>query len=171
MTPIVALPLAIELVPVSCWYRNVRANVSPLTWSALQRLAFAAAGGRCEICGGVGPTHPVECHEVWHFDDRLRVQRLDRLIALCPLCHRVKHMGFTLAQGRADRTEEALAWFCRINDVGPAVAVSHIQSVFAEYQARSQHRYQLDVELLRRYSVDIDSRGVELGHAPTGIEY
>lgn len=163
-------PLQVELVPSTSWYRNVRSNVSSATWAALQRLTFTAAGRQCEICGGVGPAHPVECHEVWKYDDRLRLQKLVRLIALCPRCHRVKHIGLTLAQGRRDRTEEALEWFCHVNQVAPHVALAHIQSVFAEHQIRSQHRYQLDVELLRRYGVDLDSRGVELGHTPTAMD-
>lgn len=171
MATVIALPLQVELVPSSCWYRNVRSNVSPGTWTMLQRNTFVAAGYRCEICDGVGPTHPVECHEVWEFDDRLRLQKLVRLIALCPRCHRVKHIGHTLAHGRSDRTEEALGWFCEVNQVPPVTALAHIQSVFDQHGIRSQQRYQLDVELLRQYGIDLDGRGVERGHTPTAIEY
>jgi hypothetical protein len=171
MVSVVTFPLAVELVPATSWYRNVRSQVSLGTWDALQRVTFAAAGNRCEICSGVGPTHPVECHEVWNYDDRMRLQTLTRLIALCPRCHRVKHLGFTLARARPDRVEEALAWLCHVNGVSPDIGLSHVRSVFAQYQARSQHTYQLDVGFLRRVGVDLDSRGIERGHVPTGVEY
>lgn len=164
------LPLRVELVPGSCWYRNVRANVSPSTWARLQQMTFMPAKSRCQICAGVGASHPVECHEVWHYDDRLRVQTLRQLIALCPRCHRVKHLGLALALGQQDRIEESLAWFCSVNQVSPGVALAHIQAVFAEHAGRSSFRYQLDVGLLRQYGIDLDSRGIERGHAPTAID-
>src|SRR3989344_4305266 len=74
--------LTIELVPRSCWYSNVRSNVSEATWSRLKSLCFRAADYRCEICSNRGPHHPVECHEIWHYDDHRLIQRLDRLVAL-----------------------------------------------------------------------------------------
>lgn len=170
MLTAINFPLRVELVPGSCWYRNVRSNVCPTTWLALQRRTFFAAKYRCEICDGTGSAHPVECHEVWAYDDRLRIQKLVRLIALCPRCHRVKHIGLALAQGRRDRLEESMAWFCQVNQVAPNIALAHIQSAFAEHAARSVHRYQLDVELLRQYGIDLDSRGIERGHTPTPID-
>ena len=39
-------------------------------------------------------------HEVWDYDDARRVQRLVRLIALCPACHEVKHLGLAAKRGR-----------------------------------------------------------------------
>lgn len=36
---------------------------------------------------------PVECHEVWDYDDDRKIQRLERRVALCPACHEVKHAG------------------------------------------------------------------------------
>lgn len=169
--PTAPFPLTIELVPATSWYRNVRANVSERAWSSLQRLTFTAAGHRCEVCTGVGPRHPVECHEVWHYNDRLRLQQLVRLIALCPECHRVKHLGHTLATGRRDAVESAIAWFCSVNRVPPGTAIAHLQFAFAEHQRRSQVTYQLDVRLLRRYGIALDARGIEVGHHPTGLDY
>lgn len=169
--PTSVLPLTVELVPATSWYRNVRANVSERSWAALQRLTFTTSGYRCEICTGVGPRHPVECHEIWRFDDRLRLQQLVRLIALCPSCHCVKHLGHTLAAGKRDAVETAFAWFCHVNRTPPHAAIAHLQSVFAEHEERSRVTYQLDVRLLRRYGIDLDAHGVEVGHRPTGLEY
>jgi hypothetical protein len=76
--------LTVELVPSTCWYTNVRSNVSKAVWDRLRRRVAAEAGKRCEICGGRGRRWPVECHEVWHYDDATKVQRLERLVALCP---------------------------------------------------------------------------------------
>ena len=60
--------LTIELVPESCWYSNVRSEVSKATWDVLRKAAYKKAGYVCEICGGKGPTYPVACHEMWSYD-------------------------------------------------------------------------------------------------------
>src|SRR5207302_1396445 len=79
--------LTVELVPSSCWYTNVRSHVPKTVWDRLRRQVAAEAGNRCEICGGRGRRWPVECHEVWEYDDDEKIQRLQRLVALCPACH------------------------------------------------------------------------------------
>src|SRR6266487_2075486 len=95
-----AARLTVELVPETSWYNNVRALVDELGWDRIRRQMYRQADYRCEICGGRGPEHPVECHEVWRYDDRTRVQLLVRMIALCPVCHQVKHIGLANGQGR-----------------------------------------------------------------------
>ena len=80
-----------------------------LGWDRIRRQVYRQANYRCEVCGGRGPEHPVERHEVWRYDDRARVQALVRMIALCPSCHGVKHMGFAHARGTSAEAREHLA--------------------------------------------------------------
>jgi 5-methylcytosine-specific restriction endonuclease McrA len=95
--------LTVELVPSTRWYTNVRSNVPKAVWDRLRRQVAAEAGQRCKICGGRGRRWPVECHEVWHYDDATKVQRLERLVALCPACHEVKPAGLTSRRGASTR--------------------------------------------------------------------
>ena len=53
--------LTIELVPSTCWFSNVRSNISKQDWDRLRKETYKKANYRCEICGGVGRNHPVEC--------------------------------------------------------------------------------------------------------------
>ncbi|UXF74652.1 hypothetical protein K7574_21395 (plasmid) [Stenotrophomonas maltophilia] len=160
--------LTIELIPSSCWYKNVRSNVRVATWSRLQSLISTASGGRCEVCGGQGPQHPVECHEVWTFDDRLLRQRLDRLVALCPACHGVKHLGRWLARGQVQRP---LAWYCHVNHVTPAEAAAAVRAALELNAQRSRRQYRLDVSWLQRVDVDLAANGVEVGHTSVALDY
>ncbi len=57
--------LTIELVPSTSWYNNVRSIVTRAQWDKLRAIVYDKAWHLCEICEGVGPKHPVECHEVW----------------------------------------------------------------------------------------------------------
>lgn len=155
------MKLEIELVPTTCWYSNVRSNVSPETWHRLQQATFKAAGHVCEICGGTGDGHIVEAHEEWIYDDHRMIQRLDRLICLCPHCHEVKHIGLAIQSGHAKR---ALTWLVDVNEVPPAEALAYIERAFKIHEIRSRFAWKLDIELLpRQYGVKLDKRGVELG--------
>ncbi|MGH9120393.1 MAG: hypothetical protein ACRDYC_00370, partial [Acidimicrobiales bacterium] len=80
--------LLIELTPVSSWDRSVRGLLTAAQW-AIVRQAVCLTVDRCEICG-VKVQAPVECHEVWDYDDDLAQQTLVRMATLCSPCHLVK---------------------------------------------------------------------------------
>lgn len=86
--------LETELVPEALWGKSLREQY-PTQWGKLKGMARAWAGSKCEICGGTGTKYPVEIHEVWEYTvtDMNGLQRLLRLIALCPACHAAKHYG------------------------------------------------------------------------------
>ncbi len=149
--PPVVLPparLTVELVPKTSWYNNVRALVDELGWDRIRRQVYRQADYRCEICGGRGPEHPVECHEVWRYDDRTRMQMLVRMIALCPACHQVKHLGFANVKGKG---QQARAHLARVNGWTLEQADAHISEAFRVWAQRSQGSWTLDLEGLRPY--------------------
>jgi hypothetical protein len=144
--------LTVELVPSTCWYTNVRSNVPKAVWDRLRRRVAAEAGRRCEICGGRGRRWPVECHEVWHYDDATRVQRLERLVVLCPACHEVKHAGLASKRGRLDSVVRHLA---AVNGWSAEDAELYLESAFETWATRSRHEWTLDISVLRtRYGLD-----------------
>ena len=91
------MKLTIELVPSTSWGNNLRseANLSKDRWDTLRRQSYRKAGYRCEICSEKGPTHPVECHEIWHYDDETKTQTLKGLISFMS----------NLSQGKASRKD------------------------------------------------------------------
>ena len=52
--------LTIELVPKGQWGTNLRSRLPKAEWDRLRKAQYQAAGYVCEICGGEGPSHPVE---------------------------------------------------------------------------------------------------------------
>lgn len=138
-----------EIVPSTCWWSNVRSHVAPAVWERLRRTTAEAAGNRCEICGGRGWRHPVECHEVWDCDDVRRVQRLVRLIALCPACHEVKRLGLAAKRGPQ---HAALAHLAEVNGWteadAEAYAEAYAEVVFEQWAGRSRHDWSLDCTVL-----------------------
>ena len=78
------LKLQIELVPDSCIYSNVRAIIKRSQWDKLRKKIGEKSNFLCEICGGKGTLHPVECHEVWIYDEKVKTQRLNFLQSPAP---------------------------------------------------------------------------------------
>jgi hypothetical protein len=139
--------LTIELVPTTAWFKNVRSEVTPKEWDILRRRTYSQASYRCEICGGRGRKWPVECHEVWDYNDETKVQTLVRLIALCPLCHAVKHIGGQQAKSKA-AGERALKHLMKVNGWGRSKANAYIQHCYKVWNERSHHDWALDITWL-----------------------
>jgi len=140
--------LAIELIPKSMWGFNVRSEVSRQDWDRIRVPVYTAAGNRCEICGGQGTQHAVECHEVWEFIEEQHVQRLARLIALCPACHQVKHFGRAVVLGFEG---DATAHLMKVNRWDLPTARRYISAAGREWQRRSEYEWTLDLAALSRY--------------------
>jgi hypothetical protein len=143
--------LTVDRIPTSCHCSNVRSTVSEGVWNRLRRRVHRQAGSRCEICGGVGSGHPVEAHEAWEFDEAERMQRLVRMIALCPACHEVKHFGRAAQRGRA---EDARAHLARVNAWSEDQVEEHLRLTETIWRRREEiEDWGLDLAALLDYGV------------------
>lgn len=148
--------LTIELVPSTCWYSNVRSSLPKKEWDRLRKESYAKAGYCCEICGQKGTDqgykHPVECHEIWEYNDKTKTQTLRGLISLCPRCHQVKHIGRTTILGMQDI---ALTHMQEVNGWTHKQVVDYLAESFAIHSLRSKHEWTLNIDLLAEdYGVD-----------------
>lgn len=137
-----------ELVPSTCWFSNVRSEVSRAQWEKCKTLVRERSGDRCEICGGVGKKWPVEAHEKWHYDDQTHVQTLRGLIALCPLCHNVKHLGLTMRRG-PKALIRAITHLSEVNQWDEATVMAYVHQAFYVQEQRSLHSWTLDISYLQ----------------------
>jgi len=158
--------LHIELVPRTAWGVNLRSALSKAGWDKLRKATYRKAGYVCEICGGKGPRHPVECHEIWEYEDikgrrgdqGVPIQRLVGLVALCPACHEVKHFGRATVTGKRDR---AFRHLMRVNGWDPGQARRHVREAKDLWDARSYWRWELDLSWLETQGVAIPEQGRE----------
>ena len=102
--------LNFELVPEACWYSNLRSVLTPAQWDVVRKDAYARAKGRCMICGAYTPR--LEGHERWSYHDKIALQKLEEVVALCKRCHEVVHIGRTQLMGRG---LEAMEHFIKVN--------------------------------------------------------
>lgn len=134
--------LSIELVPKPLWYINLRSALTPSQWDTLRKACYKRAGHKCEICGGKGQKWPVECHEIWEYDDIACVQTLVGLIALCPDCHQVKHIGFAEQNGKL---KEAMNHLAKVNQWPEVITREYVIEQFALWKKRSQFSWKCDL--------------------------
>jgi len=52
------MKLTIELVPKTCFFSNVRSEISATLWDILRKETYRKANYRCEICNGKGEKWP-----------------------------------------------------------------------------------------------------------------
>jgi hypothetical protein len=93
----------------------------------------------------------VEAHEEWQYDEGSGVQRLERLIALCPACHEVKHIGRTTNIGRGPEARQHLA---NVNGWTRREAGMYVAAVMYEWAQRSKRDWRLDLSALADYGIE-----------------
>lgn len=148
--------LTVELIPKTCHYSNVRTTIKSTDWDKIRMIVYQKALYKCEICGDTGLRqgykHSVECHEIWKYDDKKKVQKLIGLIALCPLCHQVKHAGRSLFMGKQNQLIQRLI---RINEWDETKAKEYLAESFEINKERSQHEWTLDLKLITKSPFNI----------------
>ncbi len=144
--------LSVDLVPLSACSSNLRSVLSDAEWELCKRFAKNKSANVCSICGGVGPKHPVECHERWKFDEETGVQSLITLEALCPDCHEVTHMGLARKLGKATY---AMSHLRNVNRWDQETAEMHTREAFALGERRSKRTWILDVSWLKETGIKL----------------
>src|SRR5438128_1335706 len=142
--------LTVELIPKSTWGSNLKRLLKRSEWDKIRKITYAAAAHRCEICGGVGKHYAVACHEGWIFEEKYSLQTLVGLVALCPACHEVKHLGRAELIGRGF---EARAHLAKINGWSEQEANAYLSVVAAVWKIRSNRRWYLDVSWLKQFGI------------------
>lgn len=146
------LRLTLDLIPKSTFNNNVRAIVSKKQWDYIRSQVYSEAYNICEICGGIGPKHPVEAHEIFSYNDKTLVQKLEKIIALCPNCHMCKHMGLAEIMGKKIIAKQHLM---HVNKMTKKQANIYIAECFKIWKERSNKNWILDLTHLKKYGIDI----------------
>ncbi len=137
---VAGLRLSVELVPSTSWYSNLRKAMPQSEWDRLRRKVYADYGHKCGICGAKGR---MNCHEIWVYNDDSQLQTLSGFIALCDLCHHVKHIGLAgilAAEGKLDY-EKVVKHFMEVNDCGRKTFDEHKSVAFEVWRRRSRHSW------------------------------
>lgn len=147
-------------LPETTWYDNVRSTISDSQWQEIKRTVAQENGNRCNCCGGRGKEWPVECHEIWEFNDALGVQKLVGLKALCPPCHEVVHIGLANMNSRAD---QAINHMVRVTGLPRDRCVDMENEALNTAERRSRRNWKIDISFLSDFKPrDTNARNKEI---------
>jgi hypothetical protein len=135
------LKLTCDLVPRPCWWGSLRDNTSRANWDNIRMQTYADYNHRCGICGDTPKR--LEAHEIWEYDESNYTQTLKGTIALCPMCHCIKHYGLTtikIDQGLIN-PKDVGTHFLSVNQCSNQVFHDHVKEAFEEWDRRSQYTW------------------------------
>lgn len=144
-----ALRLTIDLVPKSSWGKSL-ANIMPKKdWDKLRQKVYREYGDKCGICGlprARNRKGSLNCHEIWRFNDKRHIQKLIGLIALCNMCHWVKHIGLAGTLASEDRLDlgKVVKHFMKVNKCRKKVFEEYKSLALAQWRERSKHEWEID---------------------------
>ena len=151
------MKLEIDLVPSTAWYSNLRTKIPSQEWDKIRKQSYANANYRCQICGSDGKDQilvtkgslngTLNCHEIWEYDDKKHIQKLNGFLALCNDCHMIKHIGFGMIQalkGLLDM-DKLINHFTKINQVNRKTFDKHHEISFEVWRERSKHKWTTDL--------------------------
>lgn len=137
------LKLTAELVPDTCWYKNMRSEFPRSVWDKIRMEQYESQEYRCGICK-CEAKGKLDCHEVWEFDDINQIQKLQGFIALCKLCHAVKHFGRIAMLDEKVRSQVE-KHFMRLNECDLKSFKTHGDQAMAQWIERSSHAWNFDL--------------------------
>lgn len=130
-----SLKLTIELIPETSWYDNARNLMGKEKWNELRKRVLRDYGNMCGICGN---PPPLECHEMWNFDDKNHTQKLTGFIALCRKCHAVKHVGLSELRGK-----DVVEHFMKVNKCDKKTFENERRKAYELFEKRSKESYRV----------------------------
>ncbi len=171
------VPLMAEMIPESSFGASLTNLLTEPAWKEIRQQSYRAAGHVCQCCGE--SSGPLECHEVWSFEDEPRPdgwsqQSLRHLLALCRECHELFHPGLANIRGRSDAVIERIKAVNEWSSREQSIAAHHSNQAYVE---RSRSRWSLDLSILEadrplplkpHWSFD-EGSGVLAAHTRTGL--
>ena len=141
------LKLDFEILPSGAWNFNLRTQTSKKAWDVVRKDAYQKSNYRCSICGSKPKI--LHAHEKWHFDIKTHTQKLVDVIAVCPACHLVIHIGRTQLIGKEDI---AIRHFKKVNNVDFSAYTKALSRANTENISLSNiDDWQLDLSYLKKF--------------------
>lgn len=172
-------PFAFPPIAAKAAGQNLWTLFDKATWDHVRTTSYARAGHRCMLCGEQAPRPadgnsrrgPVDAHEVWSWsmpdDDPsvgVGIQRLERIMTLCPACHACFHATNATTRARRDARYEEVAAFIRgrqmdINGMSEEELDRHLEKSADDWnRTRGVDRWIVDLSHLaaQDYMADAD---------------
>lgn len=154
--------LYVDLIPETSWFSNARKHLAPADWDHVRHIVYERARFSCECCGvtpgsvetasqNVHTRRPLrgpfrlESHERFSYDEQTHVQKLERLMALCNLCHMTTHFGLARVMGWERPAFEHLL---DVSGMSFEQGNRHVREAMKLAIERGRHQWTVDLSIL-----------------------
>lgn len=184
--------LSFPPIPMRAAGQNLWGVFERDTWNRVRKVNYGMTGHRCAICGGrggfiadkvLGPEEKrfgVDCHEVWSWDapDKdtgVGIQKLQRLLVVCPSCHSTFHSGHFISLASEKGMREEVTEFIEkrrmlINGVDAETLIEQLDDARAQLNdVRSVDKWILDLETLGQQQYMLDHGAVMMERNSAGV--
>lgn len=150
--------ISFDLVPATCWHSNLRSVLKKEEWDRLKKFVYKDCSYRCDICFGKfgkiqDKKHSVEAHELWSYDDVNKIQKLDRIMCLCPDCHLSHHIGFA---NTINKKRECYAHIKSVYSLNDYELRETVSKAFKTFEDRSNYDWIADISWLENISEELN---------------
>lgn len=148
--------LFIDLIPINCWFTNVRSCVDPKDWDRLRKYVYTRVNYICECCNvnTKESDTTIEAHERWDYNEQTQTQKLVRIVALCHECHQSTHMGFANVMGKG---EEAKQHIMKVRKFTKDEYKDHRDKAYEIWENRNKINWILDLSLITSNNIKLIS--------------
>lgn len=139
-------PLAI-LDPISnqSWFTTTALHCSKRYWEQIGILLKGFHNCECAVCGVQKTEDEIDIQELWHFDDKYKIQKL---LCYYPICINCQNHSYTPSEPDSEENESFFEFFKTINQWSAEQVKDHINQAVALQKMRDQSEWIVDVEYL-----------------------
>ena len=136
--------LYIDMIPKTSYFKNIRTIFTGNDWNIIRHHIYKRVNNKCECCGCYKYKY-LEAHERWSFNFETGVQKLERIIALCKLCHLSTHYGFSKNKKVFYKINDHIKKVKKINE---EELQNHIKEAYDIWKERNKINWILDYSII-----------------------
>ncbi len=142
------LKLWANLVPEQSFKTNLRHIFSRKEWNTIRSAVYRRDEYKCTICKR--DNIQLNAHEDWIYDYKKGLQKLNKIISLCDLCHNNIHLGYSGSVDDESREKNRQHW-CKINNQNEEDFKTYLFNVYVLWNLKNKIQWKI-----------VDSRGIEI---------
>jgi len=143
--------LYIDLIPKTSYFKNVRSIFSKEDWNIIRHHIYKRVFNKCECCGCYRNKF-LEAHERWSYNEETKIQKLERIIALCKMCHKSVHYGHSKFNNDITKINDHIKKIKKIND---EELKEHIKDTKELWKKRNKITWILDLSIIENSGFSI----------------
>lgn len=139
--------IKIELVPNDQMGISLKNGLKKSDWDKIRKIAIKKSNGVCACCGK--KLSRFEAHEVWSYDEKKKIRKLENIIAVCSLCHKGIHMNRSFL---CENIEEIENHYMKVNKCSYSEMKNKLKQANEIQKELSKiYDWQLDLSILQEY--------------------